>query len=313
MKEFDIIFHFFTKHTIKRHDVLLGIGDDAAIVAPPHDQQLAITTDTLVSGVHFKENIPAYDIGYKSLAVNLSDLAAMGATPAWLTLAITLPSADKYWLHDFANGFFDLSYEHQTQLIGGDVTRGPLSITIQAIGFIPNTLAIKRSGARPGDLIYVTSTLGDAAAALAFTNEKITIPSHHLDFLLSRLMRPTPRINIGEKLRGIATSAIDISDGLAADLSHILEMSQVGARIKVDQIPLSTALRESINQDQALSFALSGGDDYELCFTVPQNKKEQVPEHCTCIGEITAATDLDLRYSDNTIYQLDNKGYQHFS
>jgi len=312
MNEFELIRHFFVTHAVNRNDVLLGIGDDAALVAPPSDQHLAITTDTLVSGVHFKENTTASDIGYKALAVNLSDLAAMGATPAWLTLAITLPAADKKWLHDFAKGFFELSDQYQTQLIGGDVTRGPLSITVQAIGFIPHDLAIKRSGARPGDLIYVTSTLGDAALALAFLNDKINIPDRHHDFLVSRLTRPTPQIKIGKKLRDVASAAIDISDGLAADLKHILENSHVGARINVDHIPLSTALRESISKDQAIAFALSGGDDYELCFTVPQNKKEHIPDQCTCIGEITSVPELDLRYSDNTPYHLDIDGYQHF-
>jgi thiamine-monophosphate kinase len=180
------------------------------------------------------------------------------------------------------------------------------------MGLIPQKQAIKRSGAKPGDLIYVTHTVGDAALGLAFLQNKITVAHPHQPFILSRLNRPTPRIQIGEQLRGIASAAIDISDGLAADLMHILESSHVGATINVDRIPLSEALRESVSQDSALSFALSGGDDYELCFTVPADKEKQVPEHCTCIGKITDSNELDLRRTDNTKYNLQIDGYQHF-
>lgn len=312
MNEFDIIRKYFASHAVTRGDVALGIGDDAAIVSPPVDQQIVITTDTLVNGVHFPENTAAYDVGFKSLAVNLSDLAAMGATPAWLTLALTLPNANETWLNDFCRGFFALCKDSQAQLIGGDLTRGPLSITVQAMGLVPTNQAIKRSGAQVGDLIYVTHTVGDAAAALALVQKKITVPSQHQQTLLTRLNRPTPRMQIGEQLRGVANAAIDISDGLAADLGHILENSRVGARVNVDHLPLSTALIESVDREQALSFALNGGDDYELCFTVPKNKKELVPEHCTYIGEITDTNELDLRYSDNTKYNLNMNGYQHF-
>jgi thiamine-monophosphate kinase len=312
MNEFDIIRQIFKTQAITRQDVALGIGDDAAILTPPLNQQLVTTTDTLISGVHFPENTSAYDIGYKALAVNLSDLAAMGATPAWLTLALTLPNADPTWLHDFAKGFFELSTQHHTQLIGGDLTHGALSITIQATGFIPEGQALKRSDAKPGDLIYVTNTLGDAALALNFLQKKISIPANYLEFILARLNRPTPRVAIGEELRNVAHAAIDISDGLAADLKHILENSHVGATVNVESIPLSEALRHSVNKEQAIALALSGGDDYELCFTVPPNKKNHIPANCTCIGEITTSNELDLRYSDNTKYNLQNAGYQHF-
>ncbi len=303
MNEFELIQQFFSTQSIQRSDVLLGIGDDAALVQPPHNHELVITTDTLISGVHFLENTAAADIGYKALAVNLSDLAAMGATPAWVTLALTLSNADEKWLQEFARGFFSLCAEHQTQLIGGDVTRGHLSITVQAIGFVPAHQAIKRSGAKPTDLIYVTNTLGDAALALAFLQNKIKVSATHQKTILAKLCRPTPQIAIGMALRNIATAAIDISDGLAADLNHILTRSQVGAHVDVDRIPLSTALTDSMNKPDAISLALQGGDDYELCFTVPQNKKHLVPAHCTCIGEIMSGNE----------YNLPLQGYQHFS
>jgi thiamine-monophosphate kinase len=312
MNEFDIIRQIFAQKLITRTDVALGIGDDAAIVTPPANHQLVITTDTSISGVHFPENTSANDIGYKSLAVNLSDLAAMGATPAWLTLALTIPEADSTWLNDFAKGFFELSAQHQAHLIGGDLTHGALSITIQAIGFIPTGQAIKRGDAKPGDLIYVTHTIGDAALGLGLLQKKFSVPTTHQDFILSKLNRPTPRIEIGTQLRGIAHAAIDISDGLAADLKHILTSSHVGARLDVDRIPFSEALRNAVDREQAIALALSGGDDYELCFTIPAHKKDLVPANCTCIGEITDSNKLDLRHSDNSKYHLLIDGYQHF-
>lgn len=312
MNEFAVIQHFFNTQTISRKEVMLGIGDDAAIITPPANQDIVITTDTLVSGVHFPENTLAYDIGFKSLAVNLSDLAAMGATPAWLTLALTLPTIDETWLKDFSRGFFTLATDYQAQLIGGDLTRGPLTITIQAHGLTPKNQAIHRNTAKPGDLIYVTHTLGDAALALAILQNKITIPEIDKETIFAKLNRPTPQIKIGEKLRGIANSAIDISDGLIADLGHILEKSTVGAEINVDLIPLSTTLRDHVSQKDALRFALSGGDDYELCFTVPHEKKNLVPENCTCIGKITDTHKLNLHFSNGIHYPLDYTGYQHF-
>ncbi|MEO8402340.1 MAG: thiamine-phosphate kinase [Gammaproteobacteria bacterium] len=312
MNEFDIIRTYFTAQICQRKDVALGIGDDAAIVTPPPNHQIIITTDTLVSGIHFLENANAYDIGFKSLAVNLSDLAAMGATPVWITLALTLPNATDVWLKDFSRGFFELATEYNVQLIGGDLSHGPLSITIQAQGLAPTDQAIRRSGAKAGDLIYVTHTVGDASLGLDFLQKKIAIPSTYQSELVQRLTQPTPRIKIGEALRGIASAAIDISDGLIADLKHILDLSQVGARVNIDHIPLSTALKESTTQNQALAYALSGGDDYELCFTIPRSKLNFLPEDCTCIGEITTSLELDLRFSDGTKYNLDTDGYTHF-
>lgn len=312
MNEFAVIQHYFTKQNISRNDVTLGIGDDAAIVTPPPNQQIVITTDTLVGGVHFPEQTLPFDIGFKSLAVNLSDLAAMGATPAWVTLALTLPTIDEAWLNDFSRGFFNLASEHKTQLIGGDLTRGPLTITIQAHGFTPSGQAIQRNKAKPGDFIYVTNTLGDAAAALAILQNKIHFSKIDQPSFFEKLNRPIPQIKIGTELRKVANAAIDISDGLIADLGHILEKSNVGAIIDVDLIPLGNALQNHFSQEDALSFALNGGDDYELCFTVPIEKKNLVPKNCTCIGKITDTKKLDLQFSNGTPYHLRQAGYQHF-
>lgn len=319
MNEFDIIKNIFARESLSREDVILGIGDDCAIVEVSNDQQLLITTDTLVAGVHFpyasfEESIKdSYDIGYKSLAVNLSDLAAKGATPTWITLALTLPEVNKPWLKNFSQGLFDLANQHQVQLIGGDITRGPLSITIQAHGTVPKGQAIRRNTAKPGDLIFVTHTLGDAALGLLVLQNNIILRESSHQYLLSRLTRPSPRIEIGKRLLGFASSAIDISDGLVASLLHILEQSHVGAVVLVEDIPLSKALREAVSFDHGLQFALTGGDDYELCFTVPPNKIESHFENATLIGKITENLGLDLRFKDGRSYNGEIKSYQHFS
>ncbi len=309
MTEFEVIEKFF-KQTIQRADVVLGSGDDCAIVAVPPQQQLAVTTDTLVSGVHFFENTAAYDIGYKSLAVNLSDLAAMGARPAWVTLALTLPAADEKWLAEFCSGFFALAQRFNLQLIGGDLTRGPLSITVQAQGFLPRGKALTRAGAKPDDLIFVSGTLGDAALALHCLQEKIPVD----EFALTRLHRPLPQVELGEKILDHAHAAIDISDGLAADLKHILGKSSVGAIVDVDSLPLSDVMRAAVSPEEAIALALNGGDDYELCFTLPAAQTDtlrdmQLP--ITCIGKITTQKTLEL-HQNGKIYHGKIAGFQHF-
>jgi thiamine-monophosphate kinase len=297
MNEFSIIEKFFVKKK-NRPDVSIGIGDDGAIVSVPMNHELVITTDTLVNNIHFDEKTSPENLGYKSLAVNLSDLAAMGATPAWFTLALTMPQVDENWLTEFSHGLFDLANAFHVQLIGGDITRGPLSITIGALGFVPNNGALLRSTAKAHDNIYVTGTLGDAGFSLK-----------NLDFARTRLDRPTPRVHEGEKLRGFAHAAIDISDGLVSDLGHILEKSQKGAIIFVDQIPLSDTLR-ALSLDKVLPYALASGDDYELCFTMDENKKP--PIECTLIGKITEDAGLRLEFSDGKKYDGKVDGYQHF-
>jgi thiamine-monophosphate kinase len=319
MNEFELIKNFCSHQTIQRQDVIVETGDDCAIVEVPKNQQLAITTDTLVAGVHFPLNTSAYDIGYKSLAVNLSDLAAMGATPAWVTIALTLPEVQESWLMDFANGFFSLATRSKVQLIGGDLTRGPLTITIQAHGFVPTGQAITRNKAKVGDLIYVTNTLGDAGLALAIINNQIKIDPTDAEEIMARLNRPEPRWQAGEKLRQIASAAIDISDGLVGDLGHILKKSAVGAVVYVDSLPLSKVLRTCLHEEKAILLALAAGDDYELCFTIPKEHEKLLQAamkdcHCSCsrIGEITATTGLSLQFKDGRTYYGDITGYQHF-
>lgn len=319
MNEFDLITHYFANQAKPRPDVIVGIGDDAAITQIPNHHQLVITTDTSIAGVHFPENTAAYDIGYKTLAVNLSDLAAMGANPAWITLALTLPRAQEAWIQAFCEGFFTLANRHQVQLIGGDLTHGNLSITIQAMGLVPKGQAILRSGAKPSDLIYVSGSLGDAALGLQCVLGKMSLEKASQDYVIDRLNRPRPRLEMGDCLRGLASAAIDISDGLAADLGHILKQSRVGALIYVDKLPLSSALSQSLDQEKSIALALTGGDDYELCFTLPVEKRELAEKKLsalscryTCIGEIIPHPGLDLRYQDGKKYNGPIQGYTHF-
>ncbi len=311
MNEFAIIDHFF-KRTLLRNDVVLGIGDDAAIVAPPINTELLITTDTLIENVHFPEHTLPFDLGWKALAVNLSDLAAMGATPAWITLALTIPNADSTWLQQFSNGFFSLADKHAVALIGGDLTRGPLSVTIQAMGYCEKHRALRRTGAKAGDKIYVTRHLGDAALALACSQNKKTLPTQHYETILPALTRPIPQIALGQQLLGLATAAIDISDGLAADLHHILTASHVGAVLQAEAIPLSKTLRDNVSLQEAREYALFGGDDYALCFTAPESALIHLPKESVCIGEITASADFLLEFQDGNVKKITPNGYQHF-
>lgn len=319
MNEFDLIKTYFATQLTHRNDVVVGIGDDAAIVNVPSGQSLAITTDTLIAGVHFPETTLPYDIGYKSLAVNLSDLAAMGASPAWVTMALTLPHKNQDWLQSFCEGFFTLANRHQVQLIGGDLTHGPLTITVQAMGLIPHQQAILRSRAKPGDLIYVTGTLGDAGLALRFLQNGVSLAKPCQSPVLERLNRPEPRVTSGEQLRGLASAAIDISDGLAADLGHILEQSRVGAILHVDQLPLSEALSHALPHEEVIALALTAGDDYELCFTIPAERRDDLEKNLsqiacrfTCIGVIRKQPGLELIYQNGNHYHGPVIGYRHF-
>jgi len=314
LSEFEIIQQIFQQHKFDRQDVRLGIGDDAAVVEVPEGHELAISMDTLIEDVHFPKDMKPKDIGYRALAVNLSDLAAMGAEPAWVTLALTIPEANESWLKAFASGFFGLADQYNVQLIGGDTTRGKLSITVQVHGLLPKGNRLSRSGAQVGDQIYVTGTLGDAAAGLRFWNE----PDHSFSWLKKRLARPTPQTELGIGLRSFATSAIDISDGLVTDLGHILSASNVGASVNLEALPLSLALCGVVEFEKAREFALAGGDDYELCFTVPAKELKQIEclKHAgqiSYIGEIEAAP--GLRCLDRDGSELDIAGlagYQHF-
>jgi thiamine-monophosphate kinase len=263
--EFNLIARYFTRPT-KR--AVLGIGDDCALIKVATGCELAISTDTLVEGVHFFAGADADKLGYKSLAVNLSDLAAMGAMPRYVTLALTLPSIDEAWLAAFSRGFFSLADEFEVELIGGDTTRGPLSITLTVMGEVEAGRALRRDGAKAGDDIWVSGALGSAALALMHMQKKIQLQPHIFSRVEDRLHRPSPRIALGKKILGAATSAIDISDGLVADLGHICKRSKLSAVIERDLLPLASSLM-SVSADLRDECSLSGGDDYELCFTAP--------------------------------------------
>ncbi|MBK4714588.1 MULTISPECIES: thiamine-phosphate kinase [Tenebrionibacter/Tenebrionicola group] len=318
--EFSLISRYFDRFPNARRDVVTGIGDDCALLAVPDKQWLAISTDTLVSGIHFLADIDPRDLACKALAVNLSDLAAMGADPAWLTLSLTLPEVNESWLEAFSDSLFERLSYYDMQLIGGDTTRGPLSMTLGIHGFVPVGRALRRSGAQPGDWIYVTGTLGDSAAGLAILQQKLQVcDSRQAEYLISRHLHPTPRILQGQALRGLASSAIDLSDGLASDLGHILKASGCGARIELSRLPLSGTLTACVSHEQALNWALAGGEDYELCFTVPERNRGALDVALgnlgvdwRCIGRITAAGGLNYSMDDKPV-TVELKGYDHFT
>jgi thiamine-monophosphate kinase len=325
--EFSIIQNYFSRQNRQRPDVVLGIGDDCALLAVPAGRLLAVSLDLLVENIHFFAGTDAEALGHKALAVNLSDLAAQGAEPAWVTLGLSLPHIDTIWIDHFCNGFFALAERFDVQLVGGDTTRGALTIAIQAHGFVDCSKALRRSGARPGDAIFVTGTPGDAALALKLMQnhaaadlsaQAAAITS--FDYLRSRLERPTPRVAQGLQLAGLASAAIDISDGLAQDLSHILDASHVGACLQVAKLPLSAALLQHLDTETAWQTALSGGDDYELCFTVPAGHIDQLQRYaadwdcrCTRIGVIEAQPGLRLLTEKGDPLPLMKTGYDHFT
>jgi len=318
--EFSLIDSYFTGTTSERYDVILGIGDDCALLQCPSDHVVAVSIDTLVSGVHFFADVDAETLGHKSLAVGLSDLAAMGAKPAWFTLAITLPDNDESWLQGFSQGLAKLAKQHNIQLVGGDTTKGPLTISIQVHGFVKAEQALRRNQAQVGDLIYVSGSLGDAGAALQLKldqwhDEQLT--EQDLQYLIQRLEKPTPRNGLGIKLRDYATSAIDISDGLSSDLGHILNKSGFGATINLAELPLSAALKK-IPHEKASQFALNSGDDYELCFTIPaarqQEFESQFANESSLIGTIEAKHGLRIIQLDGQQQTMTGAGgYDHFS
>ncbi|MDH3525986.1 MAG: thiamine-phosphate kinase [Gammaproteobacteria bacterium] len=317
--EFDIIQHYFSGRQPGRADVVAGIGDDAALLRVAPGSELVVCMDTLVAGVHFPESTAAAAIGHKALAVNLSDLAAMGAEPAWATLALTLPASDPDWLRAFADAFFTLADSHGVQLVGGDTTCGPLAVTVQAHGFVPAGQALRRRGARPGDRVYVTGTLGDAGLAL---HEGVSVPPG----LQARLDFPQPRIAAGLALRGQASAAIDISDGLLADLGHLLEYDGLGATLQVDAVPRSADFLAGLQPlgaaGEALFYELplAAGDDYELCFTVPEDRCHAVQRRLaeiacagTLVGVIDEVPGIRCHRSTGEPYHPSSSGYRHFN
>ena len=273
MDEFSLIDVFFKSIPHQRKDVVFGIGDDAACLQIPHGMQLLVSCDTLVDDIHFLSSWDAYDIACKAVMVNVSDIAAMGGTPCWLTLAITLPTLEKNWLHRFSQGLHDSLSSYNMALIGGDTTHGPLCMTLTIHGLVPVGKAVRRSGARPGDKIYVSGELGGAALAVACLQHQ-DIDAADKAILMKKLLHPVPRVDLAVDLRAYATAAIDISDGLSADLNHICVESQVGACLKLDSLPVHPLVKKYLGK-KALDFALNGGDDYELCFTVAPKNEEQ--------------------------------------
>jgi len=312
--EFDLITRYFRQRGPRRDEVQLGIGDDAALIEPPVGRQLVATVDTLVAGHHFPTHTAAADIGYKALAVNLSDLAAMGATPAWATLALTLPAVDEAWLQDFADGFFTLADDYQVALVGGDTTRGPLSVTVQVQGYVSPGQALCRAAAVPGQALFVSGTLGDAAAAL----HQLQTQGKADAGLLVRLNRPQPRVALGQALAGMAAAAIDISDGLLADLEHILTASGCGATLWTEDLPASSAL-QALPARQRLDYQCRGGDDYELCFSVAPAQRtallarlQQQSIPVTEIGIVEAQAGLRCQSPDGSITTPSTQGFDHF-
>lgn len=311
--EFDLIARIRARAGT-RGDVVLGIGDDAALLAPPPGRHLVVTADALNDGVHFPHGTLPADLGWKALAVNLSDLASMGAEPAWCTLSLSLPQSDAAWIDGFLDGFLALAREHGIVLVGGDTTRGPLSVSVTAMGFVDAGRALRRDGARVGDDVWVTGTLGDAAGALALLERDL------VGVLRLRLDRPTPRVEAGRALVGIATACVDVSDGLLADLGHIVSRSGVAAQVDVGALPVSEALRASFDEATRLAMQAGGGDDYELCFTAPPEARAGIDAvslqfglRITRIGRIMAGEGVHPADADCQPWSPPRRGYDHFA
>lgn len=320
MQEFELINRYFKGRGITRRDVNLGIGDDCALVSLPANTQLAVTTDTMVSGVHFFEDIAPRALGHRAIAVNLSDLAAMGAEPAWVSVALTMPKADPEWLEEFTSGMHEIAEYFNVQIIGGDTTQGPLTVTVCAKGMVPEGKALTRGGAKPGDWIYVTGPLGDAGVAVEARKRNLDIDPIWLKKLTARLEYPTPRVAAGQVLRGYASAAIDISDGLLADLQHILDMSSVSATVYADRIPTSEAFNQAMPGEQKWPYVLAYGDDYELLFTVEEDHKAMLETKlgqygidAVCIGQISGGEGkLDVFDGEQKL-DVSGFGFEHFA
>jgi thiamine-monophosphate kinase len=314
--EFEIINRYFAHHD-QRTDVLLGVGDDAAVLEPAAGRKLVVAIDTIVEGVHFPSATAAADVGYRALAVNLSDLAAMGAQPSWMTLSLSLPRPDESWLQAFAAGLFDLASQNDVVLVGGDTVRGPLVVTVQIGGWVEPDRWLTRSGAKPGDLLMVSGIVGEAAAGLAVLQQHLD-PGPAAAHLQHRFLRPQPRVALGRHLRMLASAAMDVSDGLLADVEKLCAASGCGAQIDIDALPASAAMRELFDPETCLRYALAGGDDYELIFTAaPQvaasllaSQDPDLP--ITAIGTLTAGAGVQCRRQGHP-YLPPRLGYDHFA
>ncbi len=320
--EFELIDHFFRDAGMARADVLLGIGDDGALLRVPAGSDLVAVTDTLVEGVHFPVGCDARSVGHRALAVNLSDLAAMGAEPAWALMALTLPAYDEAWLEAFTAGFAALARAHGVALVGGDTTRGPLAVNVQALGFVPAGSGIRRGGAAPGDVLYVSGTPGDAAAGLAIESGEPVSGVGAADVagpLQRRFLYPEPRLALGRALRGIASACIDVSDGLLGDLGKLAAASGCGAAVELGNLPVSPELLRFAGRSRSERLALTGGDDYELCFTAPPGHAADVfaaAARCavpvTAIGELRAGSGVELQRAGRP-EAFRHGGFDHFA
>ncbi len=314
--EFDIIARYFASHD-RRADVLLGIGDDAAVLETRAGRRLVVATDTIVEGVHFPRSIDASAVGHRALAVNLSDIAAMGAEPSWMTLSLSLPEPAEPWIAGFASGLLGLAQQHGVALVGGDTVRGPLVITVQLAGWVEEDRWLTRSGAQPGDLLMVSGIPGEAAAGLHVIQQHMPLTETTAE-LRSRFLRPRPRVALGRQLRTVATAAMDVSDGLLTDLQKLCVASHCGALLSIDALPPSRAMNELFDADTALDYALAGGDDYELLFTLPPDKLPELLAHrdpavpLNTIGVIVAGSGVQCE-RHGAAFVPRRAGYDHFA
>jgi thiamine-monophosphate kinase len=319
LSEFALIERYFRKSGATRSDVHVGVGDDAALLECPPGTELVAAIDTLVAGVHFPHGSPPASIGHRVLAVNLSDIAAMGARPAWALLALTLPSVDETWLEKFTAGLGTLASAHDVALVGGDTTSGPLCVTIQILGHVPKSTALLRSGGRPGDWLFVSGTPGDAAGGLAVEQSRLRASPEAQEYLRKRFLYPLPRVALGNSLRGYATACIDVSDGLLGDAGKLAQASGCAVEIVLSDVPVSEQLVSAVGEQRARELALTGGDDYELCFSVPPSEVDRLrhnlpPErwgYC-CIGKLRAGRGSEVTSNGNVI-EFSHSGYDHFA
>ncbi len=321
MAEFSVIERFCQSIGCTHPETKLSVGDDAAVLSIPESKDLVVSVDTMVEGVHFFSDTPASLLAVKLLAVNLSDLAAMGAVPKWATLALTLPNNNEAWLEEFSTALNEASKRHKVQLVGGDTTQGPLVLSLQIMGLVEKGAAITRAHAQPGDDIYVSGQLGDAALAVAFRQGKIELDDGHAKYFSSALDRPIPQLGLGQKLVGLATSCIDLSDGLLGDLQHIAKQSQVGLDVDVSAVPISEQYQHFCATGGNIDYALAGGDDYQLAFTAhPRHSNElsaiadQLEIMVTKIGQVVDSEQPIVRsFQNGEPYSVTNQSFQHFA
>jgi thiamine-monophosphate kinase len=320
LSEFDLISRYFSRRGAPRGDVILGVGDDGAVLECPPDSQLIAAIDSLVEDVHFPAGSPARSVGHRALAVNLSDLAAMGAQPAWALLALALPAADEAWLAQFSDGLDALARQHGVALVGGDTSGGKLCVTVQVLGFVPRGAALTRSGAAAGDAVFVSGTTGDSAAGLMLEQSRLTVAdAAQAQWLLDRFRYPSPRVSLGLALRGLASACIDISDGLLGDCGRLAQASGCGVVMDYEALPVSDPLRAAVGEERARELALIGGEDYELCFTVPAAKLKEFRARCPAgefgwsqIGTLTVRPGAVVQRGA-TVMQVSHPGFDHFA